>query len=388
MVINASDIDPLFLRPTIMDVDLSALTENYRAIRQRIGGAKLMCVLKANAYGHGLIECARHFESLGAEYFGVALVEEGIELRRAGIGLPILVFGGIVGSQVRLFIDHDLEIAASSLFKLEAVESTARALNKRARVHLKIDTGMERLGVHSYSAAPLLEAALRCEWVDVVGIFSHFANADSADPQPTQEQLSAFLETVSFYQKRGLNYPIRHIANSAAVLQYPETALDMVRCGIALYGIYPHQRLASSLLLRPAMSLRSKVVYFKVVRAGAGVSYGHTWRATHDTRVVTVPIGYGDGLPRRLSNRGAVLIRGCRYPMIGNICMDQVMVNIGQAEAYNGDDVVLIGSQGSNSITVNELAELCETIPYEILTATNVRVPRRYVNARYFSSVV
>lgn len=368
--------DPISMRPTILDIDLDVLLENYEKIRRRVAPAKVMAVLKANAYGHGLIACARHLEQAGADAFGVALLEEGIALRRAGIQTPILVFGGIVGGQIKHFLDYNLDLTASSISKLEAIEAEAKARGKRARAHLKIDTGMERIGVHHYSAAGLFRRAQSCEHCDVVGIFSHFATAAESDLSFAAEQLHRFNTVCQQWTLPGM--PVRHIANSGAILQLPGSYLDMVRAGICLYGVYPERPLAGRLELRPVMSLKSEVVYFKVVKAGSGISYGHTWRAETDTRVVTIPIGYGDGYPRALSNTGRVLIRGLSYPIVGRVCMDQIMVNIGLGEAYNGDEVVLIGQQGPSSITVEELAERAGMIPYELLTALNLRVPRRY----------
>jgi alanine racemase len=369
-------------RPTVMRVDLAALAANFRALRDYARPAKVMAVVKANAYGHGMTECASHLVRAGAECLGVAFVEEGIELRRAGIGVPILVFGGILGTQIQHYLDYDLDLTASSVGKLEAIEDTAARLKKRARVHLKIDTGMERLGVHYYTASTLVERALACRHCDIVGIFSHFACADEEDARFTRVQIERFIEVCALFEKRRAPVPLRHIANSAGVLGHKESHLDLVRPGLALYGVYPAPHLAPRVALTPVMSLRSKVVFFKVVKAGAGVSYGHTFRATRDTRVVTIPIGYGDGFFRLLSNRGSVLIRGRRFPIVGNVCMDQLMVDLGPGgEAYNGDEVVLVGSQGKETVTVNDIAALVGTISYEVLTSINLRVPREYTGA-------
>jgi alanine racemase len=269
-------------------------------------------------------------------------------------------------------------LTASSIAKLEAIEACAAARGQRARVHLKIDTGMERIGVHWYSAEGLLEASLRCPNVDVVGIFSHFANADTPDLSHARLQLERFLTVLDFYQRRSLRPPTRHIANSAAILRLPESHLDLVRPGIALYGVYPSPDVPRSLPLRPALTWRSRVVYFKVVRAGDPVSYGSTWTPSQMTRVVTVPVGYGDGYPRRMSGSAEVLLRGARHPVVGAICMDQVMVDIGAASAWNDDPVTLLGEADGHRITVEELAEWAGTIPYEILTGINARVPRTY----------
>lgn len=367
------------LRPTLLEIDLSAIAENFSMIRDRARGKKVMAVVKANAYGHGLVACARHLLECGADCLGVALLEEGIELRRAGISAPILVFGGIFTSQIRHFIDFDLELTASSVSKLEAIEETAQLLSKRAKVHLKIDTGMERIGVHHDHAETLFRAVLDCKHCEIRGVFSHFATLNEPDYSFASVQLERFLRCRELFQTVcPREQPLFHIGASSAVLRFPEALLDMVRPGIALYGVYPGNSLTESAPLKPAMRLLSKVVYFKVVRKGDGVSYGHTWRAPEDTRVVTIPVGYGDGYSRRLSNKADVLINGKRYPVIGRVCMDQIMVNIGADSAYNGDEVVLLGAQGEEAIRARELAEQIGTSAYEVLTATNTRVPRVY----------
>lgn len=365
-------------RPTTIEVNLAALRANLSSIKQLVQPAKIMAVVKANAYGHGLVTCAHELERAGADHLGVAFVEEGIELRRAGVQLPILVFGGILDNQIRYFFDYSLDIPALSVSKVEAIDRVAKELGKRARVHLKIDTGMERLGQHFYTAGKLFEKAIACRHVEIVGVFSQLACADDEDLSFTKLQLERFNEAVSFFERRSLPMPLRHIANSAALTRLPESRLDMVRPGLALYGINPCPGLEMQINLQPVMTLKSSVVYFKVTKQGAGVSYGQTWKASKDTRIITIPIGYGDGLPRRLSNRAEVLVRGKRYPVVGTICMDQLMVDIGNGEAYNGDEVVLIGSQDKEAITMWDVARHAETIPWEIMTTLNQRIPRVY----------
>lgn len=368
------------LRPTRVEVDLRILAENFAKIKSRAGDAKIMPVLKANAYGHGLVRTAQLMQSLYADYLGVAVLEEGILLRKAGITIPILVLGGIWGNQIPLFIKYNLSITASSVGKLKQIEEVAAQMKKRAHVHLKIDTGMERIGVHYYNAETLLEASLTCKHIDIDGIYSHFASSDSCDLSFSNIQLERFLDTVSFYEKRSVPSPIKHIANSGAILQMPEAVLDLVRPGILLYGVYPSQEVQKTINVKPALSWKSLVVYFKVIKEGSTVSYGMKWKAEHDVRAVTVPLGYGDGYMRSMSHKAEVLIRGKRFPVVGIISMDQIVVNIENDSAYNGDEVVLIGSDGNISITVEELAEWAGTIPYEILTNINTRVPRVYLD--------
>jgi alanine racemase len=296
-----------------------------------------------------------------------------------GITSPIIVLGGIWQEQIHRYLQYNLTLTASSVERLQQINAAAGQMNVKAKVHLKIDTGMERIGVHYYSAQSLQESALKCANVEVEGIFSHFANADSDDLAHARLQLERFHEVLRFYERRSLPMPIRHIANSAAVLQLPESYLDMVRPGIMLYGVYPSPETPHTVEVQPALAWKSRVVYFKVVKSGHPVSYGSTWQSDHNVRVVTVPVGYGDGYFRSMSNRAQVIIRGKKYPQVGRICMDQVMVNIEGDSSYNGDEAILLGESGGERITVEDLAEWAGTIPYEILTNINTRVPRVYL---------
>ena len=369
---------PFTQRPTRIDVDLDAISHNLQAIAGHVR-VPVMGIVKANAYGHGLVPVARHLVAQGVDQLGVAFVEEGIALRQAGIRGPILVMGGIFGPQVAQFLEHDLEITVSSLDKLRQVEAAAQSAGRKAVVHLKVDTGMERIGVHSESAGALIEAAVASTWCTIKGVYSHLACSDDPQSPMTHLQLERFLEACAHFERIGAPMPIRHLANSGGVLHFPETWLDMVRPGIILYGVSPGDSARPPIELRPALSLVSQVVYFKVVKAGHSVSYGATWTAQHDTRVVTVPIGYGDGYSRGLSSRGEVLIRGQRHPIVGRVCMDQFMVDLGaQGSAWNEDEVVLIGHQGGNTITCQDVADWAGTIPYEILVGLNERIPREY----------
>jgi len=374
------------IRPTNVEVDLDRLTENYKAIAGHVSGARIMAILKANAYGHGMVPVAHHLVSIGVDYLAVAVLEEGILLRGSGITAPILVLGGIIGNQVPRFLDNDLTLTASSVEKLAQIDEAARARGVKARVHLKIDTGMERIGVHYYSADALLEASLTCSNVEAEGIYSHFANADALDLDSAREQLRRFQQVLSFYEERDLpRPPLRHMANSGAILQLPESHMDMVRPGILLYGVYPSDEAQRTVSVYPALSWKSRVVYFKVVQPDHPVSYGSTWQSDRLTRIVTVPVGYGDGYFRAMSGQAEVIIRGKRYPVVGRICMDQLMVNIGWESAYNNDEVVLLGEDESTGakISCEDLAQWAGTIPYEILTNINTRVPRLYFGGAY-----
>jgi alanine racemase len=368
------------LRPTYLEVDLDVLAANYRAIAAHVAPARVMPILKANAYGHGLVEVARKLEGVGAPYVGVAYLEEGLRLRQHGVRLPVLVLGGIVGSQIPRFLEHDLTLTASSVDKLRAIDEQAAALGRPATVHLKIDTGMERIGVHWYSAEALLEASLKCRHARVEGIFTHFANADGRDLAHARLQLERFHEVLRFYERRSLPTPLRHAANSGATLQLPESYFDMVRPGVVFYGAAPSAEVPVTISVRQALRWVTHVVYFKVVKPGNPVSYGSAWAPAELTRVVTLPAGYGDGYMRAMSGKAEVIVHGKRYPVVGRICMDQMMVAIGGDSAYNGDEAVLLGTSGSATITIEELAAWAGTITHEVLTNINTRVPRVYRN--------
>jgi alanine racemase len=362
------------LRPTHLEVDLGAIARNYQRIAAHVAPAGVMPVLKANAYGHGLVQVARKLQQLGAPYLAVAYLEEAMRLRQEGVTLPVLVLGGIVGSQIPRFLEHDLTLTASSVDKLSAIDACAAALGRRARVHLKIDTGMERIGVHWYSAERLLERSLEARHVHVEGIFTHFASADERDLAHAHRQLERFQEVLRFYERHSLPTPLRHAANSGAILQLPGSYLDLVRPGVLLFGASPALELALPFALEQALRWVTRVVFFKVVKAGNPISYGGHYTPPRDTRVITMPVGYGDGYMRAMSGRAQVLVHGQRVPVVGRICMDQIMADLGQRSAYNNDEVVLLG----DGIRIEELAAWASTIPHEVLTNINTRVPRVY----------
>ncbi len=373
--ISSDDI----IRPTRLEIYLKVLAENYNRIKAYTAPAKMMPILKANAYGHGLVRVAQLMQEFKADYIGVAVLEEGILLREQGINIPILVLGGIWGNQIPIFIKHDLTITASSLGKLKQIDEIAGQMKIKAKVHLKIDTGLERIGVHYYSAEKLLEATLNCKNVEIEGIYSHFATTDSTDLSYAHLQLDRFNYVLRFFEKHSIAMPMRHISKSGSILQMPEANLDMVRPGLLLYGVYPSQEIPHTVKVKPASTWKSLVVYFKIIKANHPVGYGLTWQSDHDVRAVTIPVGYGDGYFRSMSNNAHVLIRGKYYPVVGTISMDQIVVNIESDSSFNGDEVILFGSDRKNKITVEELADWAGTIPYEILTNINTRVPRVYL---------
>ncbi|HEX7345058.1 MAG TPA: alanine racemase, partial [bacterium] len=315
--------------------------------------------------------------------FGVGFLEEGIELRRAGITAPILVLGGAVGYQAALFLEYDLELTVSSVALARRVAQEVRRPRrriKRARVHLKIDTGMGRIGVNWSNALPFIEEALSLKELEVVGIYSHFAAADEEDSTFTRTQLARFTHFLHQLRQLKKRLPVCHIANSGALMQYPDSLFDMVRLGISLYGCRPADTMSLSIPLEPVLSLVSEVVFVKRVPEGTPVSYGCTWKAPKETTIATVPIGYGDGYPRALSNKAQVLIRGQRLPVVGLVCMDQLMVDCGDLRVEFGDPVVLIGRQGEDRISAEEVARWLDTIPYEVTTQINARVPRVFLD--------
>lgn len=368
------------MRPTVVEVSLDVIESNFKRLKSLANGALIMSVVKANAYGHGIVPVAKVLDKAGTDYFGVAFIEEAIELRNNQIKKPILVMGGLFDQQIEDFLNYDVDLTVSSLDKLRAVEEVAAKLEKKAKVHLKVDTGMERVGVHHYSADKLFREVLNCKWIDIIGVYSHFVESEVLDSKLTKLQLEIFKKSSNLLEEIVGKKLIKHLSNSAGILLGEEYHLDLVRPGAALYGVYPSKIFKNKIDLTPALSLKSKIVYFKVIRDGVGVSYNHQWVSKEQTRVVTIPVGYGDGFTKQLSNKIEVLIKGKRYKQIGSICMDQFMVDLGpKGEAYNGDEVVLIGKQGAEQITVEDLAEKINTDPREILVLINNRIPRQYV---------
>jgi alanine racemase len=361
------------MRPTYLEINLPQLRKNVEAIRSHVAPAKVMTMVKANAYGHGLDGVAPYIEPY-VDSFGVAIVEEGIQLRKLGITKPILVAGGTLLEQIPAFIEHDLTLTASSIDLLASADAIATSAKKKLVVHLKIDTGMERVGVHYYEAQAFLEQSLKYKNIDVEGIYTHLANAESRDLIHARQQLERFNEVLRFYEKRGLPTPIRHMANSGAILQFPESYMDMVRPGLMLYGLYP-LGVSQTVYIAPALTWRSKVAYSKITRPGHPVSYGSLWQSDSERRIVTIPCGYADGYFRRMTNQAQVVVNGRKYPQVGRICMDQFMVDMGADAAQVGDDVVLLGE----GITAYDLAEWTGTNEYEVLTNISARVPRLYL---------
>ena len=376
------------------EIDLGAIAHNVRTLRRQTGAdTRFMAVVKANAYGHGAVAVARQALSAGADWLGVARVEEGIALRQAGIEAPILVFGYTPPPAAEALLRHDLTATVYSFETARAYSETAVAADRTLRLHLKVDTGMGRLGlipeVHNLSLTgkavsgnPVFEAEAiaHLPGIALEGIYTHFAAADHADKAYTLSQMEKFNDFLDHLHFAGLDIPIRHAANSAAVIDLPATHLDMVRCGIALYGLNPSDAVdADRLALQPAMALKARVIQVKTVPAGFPVSYGMTYTTERPTVIATVAAGYADGLNRRLSNIGAMLVRGRRVPIAGRVCMDLTMLNAGDVpDIAAGDEAVIFGRQAGSELSADEVARALGTINYEVVTAVGARVPRVY----------
>ncbi len=371
-------------RPTRADISYGNLRNNLSIVRSWIRkDVKIMAMVKANAYGHGLYEISSELLKQGVEYLGVAFLEEGVYLRKCGITAPIVVLGAINTDQIADFINNDIEITSSSLDKSSAIAAGAKKMGKSAKVHLKIDTGMERIGVHWYHAQEFIEKSFALDSISIKGIFSHFAKAET-DPDFTAQQLNHFEAVLTMIDKKNLLPELVHIANSAGIMNFKSSHYTMVRPGIVLYGYNPNGYLPDEAFngkkLKPVMTLKTKVAYFKVVKAKTGISYNHTYTTDKQTRIVTLPIGYGDGYFRSLSNKGEVSIRGKKFPIVGSICMDQCMADIGMdGTAYNGDDVLLFGEMDGSVIPLESLCDKIGTITYEFLCNISSRVPRIYI---------
>ena len=364
-----------------LTIDLDALAANYHQIVKNVNHGRVMPILKADAYGHGLVPCALRLEKEGAKIVGVAFLEEALELRENGFKASILPLGGLCGEQIGKFIKNDIDMCASSVMKLKAIDKTARQLNKRAKIHLKIDTGLGRIGQSYLTAENLLNQIDHCKNCDLVSIFSHLACPEDPSQSFSKVQLERFQRSLLTFCQKRKEKPILHMACSGAILGYKESHLDLVRPGLILFGVYPEGFENHPISLTPVLSLHSQVVFFKVIPPGMGVSYGLTWQSEKETRIITLPIGYGDGLSRRLSHKGRVLVRHSSYPIVGRICMDQLIVDLGpQGEAYNGDSVTIIGGNGPSRISIEEMARMTEEDPRDLLLRLSLRLNRRYID--------
>ncbi|MHB1390870.1 MAG: alanine racemase [Thermoleophilia bacterium] len=359
-------------------IDLGAVRANVAGIIDRLSrSSSLMAVVKADGYGHGAVPVARASLAAGATALGVATIPEALQLREAGIDSRILVMGPLTTADLTPALDHNLEILVWTLPFLRALADTGHAHGRQLPVHIKIDTGMRRLGLYPRQLPDYLDAIEASPEVALAGVMTHFATADE-DEDFCRFQLRTFEDATQVVMRTGVRVPF-HCANSAATLRYPETHFDMVRCGIAIYGLSPFQTDAGADGLTPALTLTSYLADIKKIREGDAVGYGRTWSAGSDTHIGLVPLGYGDGFSRRLSNRGRVLIGGWPYPVVGRVSMDQITVDLGSTPAVKtGDEVVLLGAQGEMSLPAEEMASLLETINYEVTCNLSSRVERRF----------
>jgi alanine racemase len=338
-----------------------------------------MVMVKANAYGHGIDGVAPFIEPF-VDYFGVALPEEGIHLRSVGITKPILVAGGTLPGQVHVFAEYDLTLTGSSIELLDVAEDISYSTGKRIKTHLKIDTGMERVGVREYEAEALIEKSTAYSHLEIEGIYTHLANSELRDRTYSSLQIERFQEVLAIYERRSIPVPpLRHVCNSGGILNVPDAHLDMVRPGILFYGVYPGDEVDRVIDVKPALTWRSRVAYSKITRPGRPISYGSLWQAEAETRIATIPCGYADGYFRRMTNQAQVIINGRKYPQVGQICMDQFMVNVGESDVQAGDEVVLLGEMDNEQITAEDLAAWMGTNEYEVLTNISARVPRVYI---------
>ena len=361
-------------------IDLAAFRHNLDAVRAYVGpSVAIMAVVKADGYGHGMVRIARAALSHGAGHLGVARVHEGLELRAAGITAPVLVFETPARETIREALAADLDLTLVSEESLEWVEQSAREIGSVARVQVKVDTGMGRLGRPAEAAAPLVVRAARSPLLRLAGVYSHFATSEDPDTRFAELQLRRDSELLMAVGREGVTVPLRHMANSGAIMTMPGAHLDMVRPGIMLYGYPPGQAMMERYPVRPVLSLVTRAAFVKTVGPNTSISYGRKYFTGRTTTIVTVPAGYADGYSRLLTGKGEALIRGRRYPIVGTICMDQMMIDVGPHDRVEvGDDVVLIGRSGSEGITAWDLAAATGTIPYETTSLLTRRVTREY----------
>ncbi len=364
------------------NINLDAINNNIKNIRSIISkDTKIMAIIKADGYGHGAVPVAKFLNSIDVDAYGIAIIEEGIELREAGINKPLLILGYTPVEQYKQLVEYNITQTIFQLETAKALSQEAIKQNKVANIHLKIDTGMTRIGFSdSEESIKEIKEISRMEGICIEGIFSHFACADELDKTSSFEQLDRFVKFMNELEKEGINIPIKHISNSAGIVDFPKYNFDMVRSGIITYGYYPSEEVdKDSIKLEPAMEIKTHVSFVKEVEAGVGVSYGHTYVTNKKTKVATVPVGYADGYPRSLSSKGRVLIHGEYANIIGRVCMDQFMVDVTHIDdVKQGDIVTLVGKDKDKYISVEEVSNLAGSFNYEFICNVSKRVPRLY----------
>ncbi len=374
-------MDNKYNRPVWVEINLSNFEFNLKEIKKRISSNTLLnAVVKADGYGHGAVKIAKKAAAAGADRLSVALPDEGIELREAGINLPIHLLGEVVPEQIEVLIEYDLIPAIAKFSTAEKLNQLCAEKGLKKKVHIIVDTGMGRIGLSPKKAPVFIEKVTALPNLELEGLMTHFAKADEADKKYTLQQFSEFKKIITALEKKGIDIPIKHCANSAAVIDLPEMQLDMVRAGIMIYGLRPSKELEKKIELKEVLSWKAKIIYLKELEAGKGISYGAEYITKKREKIATIPLGYADGYFRLLSNQADVLIRGQRAPIRGRVCMDQFMVGVDQIKDVElGDEVVLIGNQAEEKITADELAEKSMTINYEIVSKITKRVPRVYI---------
>ncbi|WP_035571464.1 alanine racemase [Halonatronum saccharophilum] len=366
------------LRPTWVEIDLDAIEENIRSVKSRINeGVNIMAVVKANAYGHGIIEIAKIALKVGCKCLGVATVTEGIQLRREGIKAPILILGTLYFNQVDDVLKYDL---TPTIYSYDLAEYLS-GFGQKVKVHIKLDTGMGRIGLLPDQALKEIRRIAQLPNLEIEGAFTHFSMADTNEDY-TMEQLEKFNRVISSLKSEGIEIPILHTANSGAIINFPQTHYNLVRMGIIMYGLYPDKPLRRKIKLKSALKWKAKIVYLKEVEEDTKISYGGRYTTKKKTRIGTLPVGYHDGYSRALSGITEVLFKGQRVPVIGNICMDQMMIDLSGTEAEVGDEVTLIGEDVGDNIEASELAEKLNTINYEIISRISPRVPRVFYRGK------
>ena len=360
------------------EVDLDAIRTNVQQLQKHLGkGVKTCAVIKADGYGHGALALAETLEDL-ADYYAVATMEEAMELRLHQVDKPVLILGYVHASQAEAAIRQEISLTVFNLEMAQQISDAAVRLHRKARIHIKVDTGMSRIGFFpNPDSASIVRKISDLPGIELEGIFTHFACSDAESPASARRQLELFLTFIRMLEQLGIAIPVKHCANSAAATCLREADLDMVRLGISIYGLYPSEYIHQQELL-PALSLKSHVIMVKTIPAGTCVGYGGTWTAERDSRIATIPVGYADGYLRSLSNKGSVLIRGAKYPVAGRVCMDQIMVDVTGGQVEEGDEVVLIGKSGDLQITAEEISALAGSFNYEFVCGLGRRVPRIY----------
>jgi alanine racemase len=366
---------------TWAEVDLDAIAHNARGLKERAGQeTELMAVVKANAYGHGAVPVARAALENGASRLAVNRALEGVELRQAGLTAPILILGYSLPGEAETIVRWDLTPTVTTVEGALALSAVSDRQGKVTLIHVKVDTGMGRFGLLPDEVVAFVRRIAELPGLKLEGLFTHFAVADLADKTYTRRQFARYMQVAQQLEEVGFTIPLKHVANSAANLDLPEMHLDVVRCGIALYGLRPSDEVEPTIPLKPAMTLKSRVARVRTLPPGSGISYGCTYTTTRPTSVALVPVGYGDGYHRLLSNKGSVLIGGKRAPIVGRVCMDQFVVDITGIEGVRQDDeVVVFGHQGEEEISAEEVAALAGTINYEVVTSILPRVTRVYL---------